>query len=167
MGKPKRTIDDVDTKGDTYDSDGGFVSDDDGQVKKSKKSKKVKTTNNSPANPFWSLSNGRQPRRVELSEFKGTTLINIREFYEKDDQYLPGKKGISLSLDQYKAFLKAIPEINSKLKKAGNDVSGNAVEDDDEDEEEEEVKPRKKREAKATTSKANIDATSDEEEEEE
>ena len=31
-------------------------------------------------------------RRVQLSEFKGVTMVNIREFYEKDDKMLPGKK---------------------------------------------------------------------------
>lgn len=31
-------------------------------------------------------------RRVQVGEFKGAQLVNIREFYEKDDQMLPGKK---------------------------------------------------------------------------
>jgi Transcriptional Coactivator p15 (PC4) len=38
------------------------------------------------------LSSGRTPRRVEISEFKSMKLINIREYYEKNDEYLPGKK---------------------------------------------------------------------------
>jgi hypothetical protein len=38
------------------------------------------------------LSSGRTPRRVEVSDFKGSKLINIREYYEKDDEWLPGKK---------------------------------------------------------------------------
>jgi hypothetical protein len=38
------------------------------------------------------LSSGRTPRRVEISDFKGSKLINIREYYEKDDEWLPGKK---------------------------------------------------------------------------
>ena len=34
----------------------------------------------------------RRTRRVQISEFKNNTMINIREFYEKDGQMLPGKK---------------------------------------------------------------------------
>jgi len=129
----------------------------------SKKVKKAKINNQGRA-PFWSLSTGRTPRRIEISDFKGAKLISIREFYEKDDEYLPGKKGISLSIDQYQALLRAIPEINAGLKDAGIDVSPNAVGGDVDEEEEE--KPQKKVKAKTKKSKANIEATSDEEEEE-
>lgn len=31
-------------------------------------------------------------RRIQISEFKGNTMIAIREFYEKDGKMLPGKK---------------------------------------------------------------------------
>jgi len=44
------------------------------------------------SNFLLQLSSGKTPRRVELSEFKNNKLINIREFYEKDEKYLPGKK---------------------------------------------------------------------------
>jgi hypothetical protein len=68
-------------------------------------------------------------------------------------------QGISLNVEQYQAFLKAIPEINASLKELGVDVTGGGGEID----EDEEVKPRKKAAVKKE-SKANIDATSDEEE---
>ncbi|ESZ97508.1 hypothetical protein SBOR_2055 [Sclerotinia borealis F-4128] len=138
----------------TYDSDGGFVSDDDSAVRKTKKSKTTTTTkpstSSSTSTPSWDLSTGRTPRKIELSEFKGQTLVNIREFYEKDGKTLPGKKGISLTIDQYKNLLQFIPQINANLKKKGIDISPEeeeeeeAVEEkkelelDDDDEEEEE-----------------------------
>ncbi|TGO67981.1 hypothetical protein BOTNAR_0032g00260 [Botryotinia narcissicola] len=187
----------------TYDSDGGFVSDDDdGAVRKSKKSKTTKatkattmakpTSSSSAISPSWDLSTGRTPRKIEFSDFKGQTLINIREFYEKDGNVLPGKKGISLTVDQYKNFLKSIPQINANLKKKGIDVGPGeeeVVEDeeeeeesDDNDEEEEEavetdseadkkskgknkkVKPVAQKVKNKKGKKENIEATSDEEE---
>ncbi|TGO35011.1 hypothetical protein BHYA_0173g00050 [Botrytis hyacinthi] len=187
----------------TYDSDGGFVSDDDGAVRKSKKSKTTKaskatttakpTSSSSAISPSWDLSTGRTPRKIELSDFKGQTLINIREFYEKDGNVLPGKKGISLTVDQYKNFLKSIPQINANLKKKGIDVGPGEEEvgedkeeeeeeSDDNDEEEEEavetdseadkkskgknkkVKPAAQKGKNKKGKKENIEATSDEEE---
>jgi hypothetical protein len=35
---------------------------------------------------------GQRTRRVQINEFKGKQLVDFREFYEKDDQMLPGKK---------------------------------------------------------------------------
>lgn len=73
-------------------------------------------------------------------------------------------KGISLSLDQYKAFLKALPEINASL--GLSDVEKDeADEEDEEDEEVVDKKPAAKKSKKAKA-KANIDATSDEEDDE-
>eukprot|EP00977_Amphora_coffeiformis_P001635 scaffold310_cov168-Amphora_coffeaeformis.AAC.30 len=37
-----------------------------------------------------------------------TTLYSHRQHYEKNDQMLPGKKGISLTVEQYKAFKAAM-----------------------------------------------------------
>ncbi|KAH8596407.1 hypothetical protein B0O99DRAFT_593725 [Bisporella sp. PMI_857] len=124
MAKTKRPIEDVDE-----DSDDGFVVNDDGKAPKTKKTKNA-------------LSRGRQPRRVNISEFKNTQMVNIREYYEKNDEYLPGKK------------------INSSLKKQGINVD--AVSNDEEEEEEPKENIKKTSKAKKE-SKANFESTDDEE----
>jgi hypothetical protein len=41
-------------------------------------------------NPYWEFGNN---RRIGASQFKGTTLVNIREYYTAPDGELrPGKK---------------------------------------------------------------------------
>ncbi|KAJ4022339.1 hypothetical protein NW752_000457 [Fusarium irregulare] len=107
-------------------------------------------------NPFWELSN---KRRVGLSDFNKSTFVNIREYYEKDGKTLPGKKGISLSVEQYNAFLKAVPRINAALRAKGLVVEGD---DDEELEAALEAAPKAKKGGKKSP-KANIDTTSEEE----
>ncbi len=109
-------------------------------------------------------------------------LINIREYYEKDGKMLPGKKvcllalsstlfklkrhlhwivgtkGISLSVDQYRALLKAAPGINASLRDLGE-----VVEDGDENITEGISKSKVPSKERSKSTKANIDATSDEE----
>jgi hypothetical protein len=73
---------------------------------------------------------------------------------------MDANQGISLTVDQYKAFLDAIPEINASLREAGIDITTSAVEDDDRADTQ--MKPQKK--AKVKKDRSNIEATSDEEE---
>jgi len=61
----------------------------------------------------WSLEKN---KFVKIREFKGKIYVDIREFYEKNGQLLPGKKGISLPVDQWKKFCGIIPEVNDALK---------------------------------------------------
>ncbi|EPE27822.1 ssDNA-binding transcriptional regulator [Glarea lozoyensis ATCC 20868] len=146
-----------------YESDGGFVEDDGHEVPKSKKNKKtavVSKSTGASGSSFWELSSGRTPRRVEITEFKNMKLVNIREFYEKNDEYLPGKKGISLTVDQYKAFLHAIPQITASLKSSG--IEFDETEPAPEIKGEQEEKKQKRTVKKE--SRANIEETSDEEE---
>ncbi|KIW43223.1 uncharacterized protein PV06_04348 [Exophiala oligosperma] len=113
----------------------------------------------SEGNPYWEISKG---RRVTISNFKGKTLVNVREYYQKDGELLPGKKGISMSIEQYSALIGVMPQIDQLLRERGEKVprpkyDGNAppaesVQDDEEQPEAE------------TDRKANIEATSDEEE---
>ncbi|KZO98967.1 PC4-domain-containing protein [Calocera viscosa TUFC12733] len=55
-------------------------------------------------------------RRVTLRKFNGKPLIDIREFYvDKDDKQKPGKKGISLSPEQWEALKQCLPAIDDAL----------------------------------------------------
>ncbi len=38
---------------------------------------------------YWEIS---KMRRITISSFRGKTMVNIREYYEKDGEELPGKK---------------------------------------------------------------------------
>ena len=40
-------------------------------------------------NRYWEIS---KSRRVTVSEFKGKPLVNVREYYQKGEEWLPGKK---------------------------------------------------------------------------
>jgi len=68
------------------------------------------------------------------------------------------KQGISLSVEQYNAFLKAVPRINAALRAKGLVVEGD---DDEELEAALETAPKAKKGRKSP--KANIETTSEEE----
>ncbi|KAJ3694968.1 hypothetical protein LUZ60_000345 [Juncus effusus] len=63
------------------------------------------------------LCNLNNKRRVTLQEFRGKTLVSIREFYEKDGKQLPTSKGISLPVDQWKVLKDAAPAVEDAIKK--------------------------------------------------
>ncbi|EXJ73727.1 uncharacterized protein A1O5_03489 [Cladophialophora psammophila CBS 110553] len=113
----------------------------------------------SDGNTYWEIS---KARRVTLSEFKGKRLVNIREYYEKDKEWLPGKKGISMSIEQYSALIQIMPQIEAVLKGQGEKVprpnyDGSVPPTDEENIEGE-------GEDEETRKKQNIEATSDEDE---
>jgi hypothetical protein len=171
-----------------YDSDNGFVVDSDasatGGAPKSKKqrpstkpSTSTTTASSPPSDPTFELSTGRNSRRVTITSFKSARLINIREYYTNPaGEYLPGKKGISLSVEQYKKLLEAIPGINRALRVMGEDAvmpkdeegreeqGGNEVGEGEGEvgEDEEGGKTRRKKSGKVE--KANFEETSEEEE---
>nr|XP_043607080.1 RNA polymerase II transcriptional coactivator KELP [Erigeron canadensis] len=56
-------------------------------------------------------------RRVTLTEFRGKSLVSIREYYRKDGKELPSSKGISLTAEQWTTFSKNVPAIEKAIKK--------------------------------------------------
>ncbi|KAJ5988289.1 RNA polymerase II transcriptional coactivator KELP [Penicillium waksmanii] len=135
----------------------------DTQAKKSRVSYKgAPTKTDSNGDQYWEVS---KMRRVTVSKFRGRTMVNVREYYEKDGQELPGKKGISLPVEQFAALVKLLPDIEQALEQQGeslprpeyfdNTAQGHAAEGSDEEMDGKVASP----------SKQNIDATSDEESE--
>ncbi|KAL2902894.1 RNA polymerase II transcriptional coactivator KELP [Bienertia sinuspersici] len=58
-----------------------------------------------------------EKRRVTIQDFKGKTLVSIREYYKKDGKYLPTSKGISLTAEQWSSFSKNVPAIEKAIHK--------------------------------------------------
>ncbi|KAJ5122858.1 RNA polymerase II transcriptional coactivator KELP [Penicillium atrosanguineum] len=107
---------------------------------------------------YWEIS---KMRRVTISSFRGKNMVNVREYYEKDGQELPGKKGISMPMDQFSALIKLLPDIEQALKQQGESLprpiySSCADQPGDGNDEPERT---------ASPYKQNIEATSDEESE--
>ncbi|KAL8852743.1 MAG: hypothetical protein Q9221_002373 [Calogaya cf. arnoldii] len=113
-----------------YESDNGSVAD----APKSKKPKtaaaparaptkstKPTTSINGGDEEFWEITSN---RRVNISEFKGQKMVNIREYYEDKSSgaMLPGKKGISLPLAQYSTLVTLLPSIEAALVARGESV---------------------------------------------
>lgn len=77
-------------------------------AKKAKESAKVAED----ADPTWDLDKN---KRVKVREFKGRTSVDIREYYLKDGNLLPGKKGISLQPAQWRKLVEIAGEITKEL----------------------------------------------------
>lgn len=84
-------------------------------------SKAVKVTKNDDGDSVFMLSD---KRRCCVRKWKEHVLIDIREVYEKNGKTLPGKKGISLTLDQYKILRTLVKtgSIDEEIKQAGGKI---------------------------------------------
>ena len=80
-----------------YKSD-DFVADDDDDTSRPAKKGKAGGSEFQPSsevqiddegNKYWEIS---KARRVTVSEFKKKSLVNVREYYEANGKWMPGKK---------------------------------------------------------------------------
>ncbi|KAG9457146.1 hypothetical protein H6P81_001654 [Aristolochia fimbriata] len=54
-------------------------------------------------------------RKVSVRSWQGKVMVDIREFYVKAGKEMPGKKGISLSLDQWNILRDHVTEIDKAV----------------------------------------------------
>ena len=61
--------------------------------------------------------NAREQIRISINEFKGNRYIDIRVFFKDADgrDYLPSKKGVTLSDTRYPQLLDAILQVGEAL----------------------------------------------------
>ncbi|CAI4227445.1 unnamed protein product [Auanema sp. JU1783] len=57
-------------------------------------------------------------RYVMVRQFKGKTYVDIREYYtdKASGSMKPGKKGISMSVEQYERLKNLLPELDKRIK---------------------------------------------------
>lgn len=90
----------------TDDSEG------DGESPVKKKGKKNPVPDDSGAIEICELS---RTRKVSVRMWQGKIFVDIREFYTKDGKQMPGKKGISLSLDQWEVLRNHVEEVDKEI----------------------------------------------------
>jgi hypothetical protein len=60
--------------------------------------------------------NEREIIRIEVSEFKGRELINLRQwFFHVEGEYRPTQKGVAIDVSKYEELKKAIDKIGEYL----------------------------------------------------
>ncbi|XAR70159.1 hypothetical protein NMG60_11026929 [Bertholletia excelsa] len=88
--------------------------DEEAQPKKKKKRGGNKEYDNEGGLVVCRLS---EKRRVTVNEFRGKTLVSVREYYRKEGKELPSAKGISLTTEQWSSLKKNIPGIEKAIRK--------------------------------------------------
>ncbi|KAF8507741.1 RNA polymerase II transcriptional coactivator [Gautieria morchelliformis] len=85
--------------------------------------KKESTNGNSNVH---STHNGEQyielspSRRVSVRMYKGVKLVDLRQFYGRDGEKKPGKKGIALTVDQWKCLRRSVRDIDTMIQKVSS-----------------------------------------------
>ncbi|XP_071441671.1 RNA polymerase II transcriptional coactivator [Hetaerina americana] len=79
----------------------------------SKKSKSSLPEKDENGDYSWQLE---KMKYVKVRAFKGNVYVDIREHYLADGKLKPGKKGISLSVEQWRRVKELIPEIDEAVK---------------------------------------------------
>lgn len=88
------------------------------KAKKKKKKAKEEVEDGVELDDEGRLDLGRD-KTMDVREFKGKLLIDIREFYtdRSDGKKKPGKKGICLSTVEYESMKRGLAYIDRKIKK--------------------------------------------------
>ncbi|KAF3337739.1 RNA polymerase II transcriptional coactivator KIWI-like protein [Carex littledalei] len=58
-------------------------------------------------------------KRITVRNWNGNVMVDFREYFVKDGKQLPTKKGISLSMDQWKILRDHIEEIDDVVQEYG------------------------------------------------
>ncbi|XP_043509702.1 activated RNA polymerase II transcriptional coactivator p15 [Frieseomelitta varia] len=82
--------------------------------KEEKKSKKTSEKESENEDNIWDLGNNRQ---VTVRDFRGKLYVDIREMYfDKELNLKPGKKGICLSIPQWRKLLSVMDDVDKAVK---------------------------------------------------
>ncbi|KAI8009336.1 RNA polymerase II transcriptional coactivator KIWI [Camellia lanceoleosa] len=84
----------------------------DGDAPPKKISKKDSADNDSDDGDDIVVCEISKNRRVSVRNWQGKIVVDIREFYVKDGKQMPGKKGISLPMDQWNVLRDHVDEID-------------------------------------------------------
>ena len=75
--------------------------------------KKTSSTGEHEPQNFELTSDGK--RKVQVRTYRGAVQVDVREWYEKDGVLRPGKRGLSLKVDQWKRLVQWIPKIQEAI----------------------------------------------------
>ncbi|KAK4528177.1 hypothetical protein GAYE_SCF53G6112 [Galdieria yellowstonensis] len=64
--------------------------------------------------PYFELS---KTRRVSVRKFSGKVLVDIREYYQNGETWSPGRKGISLSIEQFEKLKSHLADIDEAIQR--------------------------------------------------